>query len=175
MHLHIDALPRPKLSEQDIRVDRPDGTMRRGEELLLSAGRVKLQRGSIDMCVMVEFRGVRLILRRFLVPRAFDVQLQHQGVVVGRVAGVGILLGSPLERLQPIEALDAALQWHQAEPVGEHFVLDDGGVVPDVDGLDGDGGDFGDEDAAEGVGDGGVDADEGEAAVELFVFVELDL
>ncbi len=127
------------------------------------------------MRVMVEFRGVRLVLRCFLVPRTFHVQLQHQGIIVGRFAGVGIFLRSPLERLQPVEALDAALQWHQAEPVGEHFVLDDGGVVPDVDGLDGDGGDLGDEDAAEGVGDGGVDADEGEAAVELVVFVELDL
>lgn len=59
--------------------------------------------------------------------------------------------------------------------MGEDFVLDDGGVVPYVDGLDGDGGDLGDEYAAEGIRNGGVYADEGEATVVLFVFVELDL
>jgi hypothetical protein len=36
--------------------------------------------------------------------------------------------------------------------VGEHFVVDDGGVIFDVDVFYGCGGDFGDEDAAEGVG-----------------------
>ena len=57
----------------------------------------------------------------------------------------------------------------------EYFVLDDGGVIPYVDGLDGDGGDLGDEDAAEGVCYGSVYADEGEATIILFVLVELDL
>lgn len=59
--------------------------------------------------------------------------------------------------------------------MSEDFVLDDGGVVVYVDGLDGDGGDFGDEDAAEGVCNGSIDTDEGETRIELFVFVELDL
>lgn len=45
----------------------------------------------------------------------------------------------------------------------------------DEDVFDGEGGDFGEEDAAEGVGDGGVDADEGEGEVERFLGVELDL
>ncbi len=58
--------------------------------------------------------------------------------------------------------------------MSEYFVLNDGGVVPYVDGLDGDGGDFGDEYATKGVRDGSVYADKGEAAIKLFVFVELD-
>lgn len=56
----------------------------------------------------------------------------------------------------------------------EHFVLDDGGVLVDVDVFDGERRDLGEEDAAEGVGDAGVDADEGEGEVEGFRGVELD-
>lgn len=37
--------------------------------------------------------------------------------------------------------------------MGEDFILDDGGVVLDVDSLDGERGNFGEEDAAEGVCD----------------------
>ena len=44
--------------------------------------------------------------------------------------------------------------------MGEHFVGDDGGVGVDVAGFYGEGGDFCDEDAAEGVGDAGVEADD---------------
>lgn len=41
----------------------------------------------------------------------------------------------------------------------EHFVLDYGGVVFDEDIFDGEGGDFGEENAAEGIGYGGVNVD----------------
>lgn len=85
-----------------------------GKELFLSARRVELQGGSIDMCVVVELGRVRLILRRILVSRAFYFQLQHQGIVVGWVASVGILFRSLLEGLQPVETLHAAFQWNQA-------------------------------------------------------------
>ena len=71
--------------------------------------------------------------------------------------------------------MERAGKGHETEAGGEHFVVDDAGVVVDEDGADGEGGDLGDEDSAEGVGDGGVDADEGEDGVEGFVFVELDL
>ena len=53
--------------------------------------------------------------------------------------------------------------------------MNDGGVVVHENGLDGDGWDLGDENAAEGVRDGSVDADEGEGGVELAVMVEFDL
>lgn len=49
--------------------------------------------------------------------------------------------------------------------MGENFVLDDGGVVVDEDVFDSEGRDFGEEDAAEGVGDGGVNIDEGEGGL----------
>lgn len=56
----------------------------------------------------------------------------------------------------------------------EDFILDYRGVVMYEDVFDGDGGDFGEEDTAEGVGDGGVDSDEGEGRVEGFILVKLD-
>lgn len=59
--------------------------------------------------------------------------------------------------------------------MGEDFVLDDGGVVVDEDVFDGEGGDFGQKNAAEGVGEGGVDTDKGEGGVVGGVLVELDL
>lgn len=37
--------------------------------------------------------------------------------------------------------------------MSKHFVLDYGGVVVDENGVDGDGGEFGDEDTSKGVGD----------------------
>lgn len=68
-----------------------------------------------------------------------------------------------------------ALQRDQAQAVGEDFVLDYGGVVVDEDVFDGEGGDFGEQDAAEGVGDGGVEAGEGEGGVVGGVGVEGDV
>jgi hypothetical protein len=59
--------------------------------------------------------------------------------------------------------------------VGEYFVLDDGRVLVDEDVFDGERGDLGEEDAAEGVGDGGVEAGEGEFGVVWGVLVELDV
>lgn len=57
----------------------------------------------------------------------------------------------------------------------EDLVLDHGGVVMHEHGVDGEGRDLGDQDAAEGVGNRGVDADERELRFELLVLVPLDL
>lgn len=59
--------------------------------------------------------------------------------------------------------------------MGEDFVLDDGGVVVDVDEFNGKGRDFCEEDTAEGVGEGGVDADERKRGVEGCIIVEPDV
>ena len=59
--------------------------------------------------------------------------------------------------------------------MGENFVLDDGGVIVDEDELDCEGGDLGEENTAEGVGKGGVDADEGEGGVMGVIFVDGDV
>ena len=59
--------------------------------------------------------------------------------------------------------------------MGKDFVGHDGGVVVDVDVFDGKGGNLGKEDAAKGIGDGGVDVDEGEGGFEGEIAVELDM
>lgn len=51
--------------------------------------------------------------------------------------------------------------------------MENRGVVRYVDVLDGQGGDLRDEDAPKGVGDAGVNTDEGEGGIELLIFVKL--
>lgn len=58
--------------------------------------------------------------------------------------------------------------------MGEDLILDDGGVVLYKDVFDGESWDLGDEDAAKGVCERGVEADEGEGSVVGLVSVELD-
>jgi hypothetical protein len=59
--------------------------------------------------------------------------------------------------------------------VGEHFVLDDGCILVDENVFYGERRDFREENAAKGVGDGGVDASEGEFGVIGRVLVEGDV
>jgi hypothetical protein len=108
-------------------------------------------------------------------PRALDVELQLDRVVVHAVLE-GVLVRArllvPLHEL--VQAVLAALERDEAQPVAQHLVLDHARVVVDPDVLDGEGGDLGDHDAAEGVGDGGVEPDEAEGGVMLAVLVEDD-
>lgn len=56
----------------------------------------------------------------------------------------------------------------------QDFILDYGGVGLDVNCFDGEGGDLGEEDAAEGVGNGGIHMDEVEFGEEGGIAVEFD-
>jgi hypothetical protein len=58
--------------------------------------------------------------------------------------------------------------------MGEELVVDDGGVVVYVDIFDGEGWDFGDENATKGICNRGIDSYQGKAGLERIVFVELD-
>lgn len=73
----------------------------------------------------------------------------------------------------PADGIAVAAQRYQAQAVGKHFVLDDGGVLEDEDVFDGEGGDFGDEDTAKGIGEGCVNTDEGESEIELAFFLRV--
>lgn len=73
-----------------------------------------------------------------------------------------------------MDAVAPSVERDKPQPVCEHLVLDHGGVVLDVDVLDGERRDLGDEDAAKGVSQRGVDADEGEGRIVELVAVELD-
>lgn len=71
-----------------------------------------------------------------------------------------------------MQAVAAAVEGDEAQPVGQHLVLDHRRVVLDVDVLDGQRRDLGDEDAPEGVGEGGVEADERKGREVGLVLVE---
>lgn len=62
----------------------------------------------------------------------------------------------------------------EAEAVGDELVVEDGGVDLDLYEVDGDGGDLGDHDAAEGVGHAGVGVAELELCVVVLQLPELD-
>lgn len=73
-----------------------------------------------------------------------------------------------------MKAFAATGQRHKAETMCEHLILDDGGIVIHKDEFDSDGRNFGNEDTAKCIGNGGVKADEREGRIEWVVFVELD-
>lgn len=149
-----------------------------GEELVLPAGDDVLELFGVDVGVLVEEpRVVFALLVEFVVVVgfcAFDLQFHDDGVVVGDAATLGVFVGGFAVLLEPAEAGGVAGEGDEAEAVGEDFVLDDGGVVVDEDVFDGEGGDFGEEDTAEGVCDGGVETDEGEGGVVGGEFMEFD-
>lgn len=107
-------------------------------------------------------------------PFALHVQLEDNGVVVGVRSLLGLSRFRLLVPRHVPNSLRAALQRDQAQTVGQHLVLDDGGVLEDVNIFDSQGRQLGDQNTAESVGDGGIDADEGELGLELLVAVELD-
>lgn len=176
MHVHgqIDGLLRSQLGDQNVRVDGHDGVLVR-EVLGLSARGLEDNVPGVDVRVVVRLQGIRLGWVGIPVHGAGDVQLQADRVPVEAV-GVGILarlgLLVPLEEV--VQPLLAALEGDEAQPVRQDLILDDGGVVLDVDVLDGEGRDLGEQDATEGVGQRGVDADEGEGGVEGVVLVKVD-
>ena len=67
--------------------------------------------------------------RSFRFPCARDVQLEYKGVSVG-----GLVLCVRFE----FKVRRIRIQWDQTDTLGKDFVLDHGGVVPDVYMFDGD-------------------------------------
>lgn len=177
VHVHVDVelLARAHLGDQDVRVDGPHGAVAL-EVLGLAAEQLGGDVGGVDVGVVVELLGVALVGRGVFVVGALDPQLQRDGVIVeGGVEGVLAVARAAPEGQELADPHLAAREGDQAQAVGQHLVLDHARVVVHEDGLDGERGDLGDEDAPEGVRDGGVDADQRELGVELLVRVELDL
>lgn len=176
VHVHgqVDGLLGPHLGDEDVRVDGGDG-VGAGKVLFLLAHGRKDNVAGVDVRVVVGLGRVRLVGRGVLVGRARHVELEAHRVVVEAagvvVLGVGGLL-VPLEEV--LQALAAALERDQAQAVRQHLVLDHRGVVLDEDVLNRQRRDLGNEDAAECVGEGGVEADEREGGVELLVLVKVD-
>lgn len=171
VHVELDALAGPQLGDEDVGVDGADGVLA-GEELDLAAGRNELNVLCVDARVVEGLCRVRLAGGGVRVAGALDAQAQLDGVVVEGALAALLGLAIPLQEL--VQALGVSGEGNEAEAVGEDLVLDHRGIVLNVDVLDGDGGDLGDEGTAEGVCNGGVDADEGEGGFVLGIVVELD-
>ena len=117
----------------------------------------------IDMSVIVQFERVGFLFVNALLVCTLHDELHDQSVVVGDIrllAGRGLFVPA-----QPSHALAAAGEGHESEALGEDLILHNRGIIVHEDVFDGDSGDLGEEDAPEGVGDGGVEADEGEGGV----------
>lgn len=171
---HLDRLTRTELGDQDVRVDGLDCVIA-SKELFLATDGVECNIFGVDVRILVELAGIIFLRVRVGVLGTFDVQAQDDGVVVGGVAAIGIVVGGLLEPAHPVDALHGTLEGNQTQTLCENLILDDRGVVVDENVFDGDAGHLGHENTTEGVGNGGVDSDEREGGFETLVAVEVDL
>lgn len=176
MHVHaqVDSLLRAELRDENIWVCWGDDVLA-AEVLLLVSGRNELDVLCVNVRIVVRLVRIGLATCGILVDGAGHVELETHSVVV---EAVRIRVFSFLGLLKPLEVVAKTLfstfEGDQAQTVSEDFVLDDRGVVLDVNVLNGESRDLGDEDATEGICERGVNADEGEGGVEGVVVVELD-
>ncbi len=162
MHGQLNGLTGTELGDENVRVYGCNGVLAAKVLLLIAVG-LEDDVAGVDVGVVVRLEGVRLAGVGVLVDGTCDVELELDGIEVEAVlVGIRAVLGLlvPLEKVA--ETLTAALEGDQAESVCENFILDDRGVVVDVDILNSQRWDLGEEDTSEGVGEGCVEADERE-------------
>lgn len=105
----------------------------------------------------------------------FDAKIENDCVLVSALhAGDSILLVSFYEEGQPSHAFKVSFQGDETQTVCKNFICYDGSIILNIDFFDGEGRDFGKEYTAKGIGDGGIDADEGECSFISLVLVEDD-
>ena len=155
MQLHRDLLPRPQFRDQNIRIHRPDHILPR-ERIDLLADGVERDIPRINIMPFIQLLDViRLALLqqllRSLLPLTRHFQPHEDGILIRRLVALGVAFAGRALEIHLRDGGGVAGEGDQAEAVREHFVLDYRGVVVYEDVFDGDGGDFGEEDAAEGV------------------------
>lgn len=169
-----DGLAGPQLGDQNVRVGGRDGQVARKVLFLLANGD-ELEVACVDVGGAVQLPRVRLAGGGVRVACALDVELELDRVVVHAVGKRILVRAGLLVPFHPLmDSCLGALERDQPQAVAQDLILDDGRVVVNPHVLNGQRGDFGDQDAAEGVGDGGVDADQREGGVVLAVLVEDD-
>mmetsp|Transcript_12794 Transcript_12794/g.27686 ORF Transcript_12794/g.27686 Transcript_12794/m.27686 type:complete len:227 (-) Transcript_12794:154-834(-) len=150
MGLQQDALTWAQLSQQDVRVHGPrlgGGVGAKHVRLALGKAAAGLLRHLTALGQPLHVAGQNFFIDDAPVdPLARNVQLEHQRV----------LLPGRLLRALVLKQVGPHPQGHQAQPVRQHLVLDDGGVVHHEDVLNGNGGHLRNQDAAQCVGNGGV-------------------
>ncbi|KAI6761915.1 hypothetical protein HG531_002468 [Fusarium graminearum] len=126
----------------------------------LSASGHKDNVSRINVGIVVRLERVVLGRRSVLVDGTCHIKLEADRVPVEAtciriVTSLWLLV--PLEEV--VQTLATTLEGNKAKSVGENLVLNNGGVVLDVDVLDGEGRNLGEEDTAESVCERGVDPD----------------
>lgn len=176
VHEELDLLAGAHLRDQDVRVAAAHVVL--SELFGLAGPGLESKIARVDAVVFVELvwigDSLLCLLKTACLPAALEVERETDTVLVrlGLVIGEVLVLLVPF---QPAESFAIAAEGDEAEALGEDFVLDDGGVLGDEDVFDGECRHLGDENAAKGIGERGVDAGEGEGEVELGVLVvELD-
>jgi hypothetical protein len=178
VHAELDFLAGAHLDDQDVGVCGADFLARR-EHFELLAERFPHEVFGVDVVAGVESVWVCFALdgalQTAVLPFAFDVEFHGDGIIVAGRAGSLIVVGGLLVPFQPLEAIVRAAEGNQAQAMREHFVLDNGGVLVDEDVFDSESRDLGKENAAEGVGNRGVNAGERELGIVGLVRVEFDV
>ena len=176
VHAALDSLSWAQLGHQDLWVDWCDCVLA-GEVLRLITDWLVDDILCVDVCVDVLLIRISLPWCGSWVEAALDVQVERDNVVVVRAAIWNTLFRDwllvPLDEVE--QTMLAALQRDEAESGSQNFVLDDRGVVRDINVLNGEGRNLCDTDATECISDRGVNADQGERCVERVVVIKLDL
>lgn len=143
MHGEVNGLSGSQLGDQDVWVRGRNGVLA-AEVLDLLASRDEDDVARINVGVMVSFERVVLSGRSILIDGACHVKLEADRVPV-EAAGIRVLaslwLLVPLEEV--VQTLTATLEWDESKTMRENLVLNDRGVVLDINVLDSEGGNLG--------------------------------
>ena len=174
MHLNVNLLPRTQLGDEDVRIKRSHRSILFGEPFSLFSNRTENEVFCIDVRIMVKLERVIFVFCSFLIFGAFGLKLEHQCVSTVDIRIVRLIIkGTPPVHVP--EPFGIPCKGYEPKPLRQYLVLNYGGVVLDVDRLNGEGRHFGEQDATEGVGDGGINANEREQSIIFVILVNLDM
>ena len=141
MHHKADLLTRSHLRNQNIRINWPNQSQLFCKEILLPSDRFEDNVLRIDIGALVQLRRVTHSLRhQFLCifrPFAFCLQLQNNGIEVGAIVVVRIVLWRLVVPAHPVEAGGITGEWDETQTMSKHFILDYRSVVVDEDVFNG--------------------------------------
>ena len=159
VHFHIDRLPGTEFGNKNVGVSRLDGIIT-DKVFFLTTNGLENNILGVNVGVVVQSARVLLVRRSIRVLGAFNVQVQYNRVEVAGVASTfRVVFCGLLKPAHPADAFSGALEGDQTQSLCEDFILDNRCVVVNEDVFDGQGGHFGHEDTAEGIGNRCVESD----------------
>ena len=159
VHFHVNLLPGTEFGDKDIGVNRLDGIVT-NKVFFLTTNRMENNILGVNVGIAVQFARVLLVRRRVRVLGAFNAQVQHNRVeVAGGASTFRIVFCGLFKPAHPTDTFSGTLEGDQTQSLREDFILDNRCVVVNENVFDGQGGHFGHEDTAEGIGNRCVEAD----------------